>query len=207
MSITLLLGAPGTGKSTFFSKLAKKNLKKRDVYCNFYIANTKMINLDDLNYNKIENALILWDEGGTDFDNRNFKNFKDRYTRFFKMHRHYNLDIIIASQGMDIDKKIMTLVDRIIVMRPTIFAPYLNCYRKVKKILEIDEETRQFIDCYSWKGLPHYNLAFRYWKYFNSHWQDILNDKEFPVWCVENEKLVVKDYTKKDVLLEENKKK
>lgn len=207
MSIALLLGAPGTGKSTYLAKLTKKNLKKREVYSNFYISGAKMINLDDLNYNLLENALILWDEGGTDFDNRNYKNFKDRYTRFFKMHRHYNLDIIIASQGLDIDKKIMTLVDLVIVMRPTIFAPFLSCHRKVKKVLEIDEETRQFIDCYAWKGLPHYNLSFRYWKYFNSHWRDILNVKDFPIWSIENEQLVVKDYTKNHELINENKKK
>ena len=41
MSITLLLGAPGTGKSTYLAKLTKKNLKRREVYSNFYIDGAK----------------------------------------------------------------------------------------------------------------------------------------------------------------------
>lgn len=101
------------------AKLAKGALGRKspykNVYCNvklnlegiIYIENT------DLGKYQLENGLILIDESGIAFHSRDYKNFSKNLVQFFLLHRHYNLDICLFSQGWDnVDKVIRIITDR-----------------------------------------------------------------------------------------------
>lgn len=57
------------------------------------------------------NVLILIDEVGMIWDNRNFKNFADSTRDWFKLQRHYKCKVFLFSQQFDVDKKIRDLCD------------------------------------------------------------------------------------------------
>lgn len=57
------------------------------------------------------NVLILIDEVGMIWDNRNFKNFSDSTRNWFKLQRHYRCKVVLFSQSFDVDKKIRDLCD------------------------------------------------------------------------------------------------
>ena len=95
-SFDVYFGVPGSGKTTFAAYLAKKRLKKRGrVLSNVNIKGTYEVKKDDIGQYMIKNCLLLIDEAGVDYNNRNYKKFDDDSTYFFKYHRHYNVDIAI----------------------------------------------------------------------------------------------------------------
>lgn len=197
MAIKIVLGAPGRGKSTFLAYISKKALKEgKNVYSNTYIKGTKMLDPRlDLNYYSLENGVVIIDEAGTVFDNRDWKNFGERCTRFFKMHRHYNLDVYLASQFLDIDSKIRNVTDEILVCKKALLFPWIGKVKKVSADIEISEDGRDICMIYKWRFFPKLFLAWRCWGLFNSYWRDILNSKDWVEWCEENEKVIQKDFT------------
>lgn len=56
-------------------------------------------------------VLLLIDEVGMIYDNRNFKNFDARVRDFFKLQRHYYVRCYMFSQTFDVDKKLRDLTD------------------------------------------------------------------------------------------------
>ena len=116
----LVFGKKGSGKSTYLVKLAYKYMQKG------FIVYT---NMDDLMLNGVRwfdvnqlgdfvpesHSLILCDEVGMIWDNRNFKNFKPSVRDFFKLQRHYKVIVYLASQTFDIDKKLRDLTDGMIL--------------------------------------------------------------------------------------------
>ena len=116
----LVFGKKGSGKSTFLVKLAFKYLKKGyHVYTNMndmVLPGVRLINIDDLgDFIPESNSLLLVDEVGMIWDNRNFKNFKPSVRDFFKLQRHYKVLVYLASQTFDIDKKLRDLTDGMIL--------------------------------------------------------------------------------------------
>lgn len=61
--------------------------------------------------------LLLVDEVGMIWDNRNFKNFKSEVRDFFKLERHYYVKCVLFSQTFDIDKKLRDLTDEMYLVR------------------------------------------------------------------------------------------
>lgn len=61
--------------------------------------------------------LLLVDEVGMIWDNRNFKNFKPAVRDFFKLQRHYHVKCVLFSQTFDIDKKLRDLTDEMYLVR------------------------------------------------------------------------------------------
>lgn len=61
--------------------------------------------------------LLLVDEVGMIWDNRNFKNFKPEVRNFFKLQRHYHVKCVLFSQTFDIDKKLRDLTDEMYLVR------------------------------------------------------------------------------------------
>lgn len=55
--------------------------------------------------------LLLCDEVGMIWDNRNFKNFKPEVRDYFKLERHHYVKCILFSQTFDVDKKLRDLTD------------------------------------------------------------------------------------------------
>lgn len=182
----IYFGVPGSGKTTLCAYLAKKYNKKykkkgNKVYCNVDIKDTYCIEKTDIGYYDISNGLLLFDEVGIDFNNRNFKkNFTDEQLDFFKKHRHYNVDIAVFSQFWnDPDKKLRDLTTRIFLIKKSII-PFFISRRQIKKWVGINKETNQIEDQYKFVFLSR-KLIFApaTWKSFNTHERIKLPHKDF----------------------------
>lgn len=57
------------------------------------------------------NVLIMVDEVGMIWDNRNFKKFAETTRDWFKLQRHYKCKVYLFSQAFDVDKKLRDLCD------------------------------------------------------------------------------------------------
>lgn len=120
--VSVYFGLPGCGKTTMLAKLAydacyKKRSPYKQVYGNIALTGIKnyiQIQATDLGKYMLEDCLILIDEGTLQFDSRDYKNFSKAFVEFFMLHRHYNADVAIFTQGWDaIDKKIRLVCDRV----------------------------------------------------------------------------------------------
>lgn len=130
----LIFGKKGSGKSTALVKLAIKYHKKGYlVYTNMSdmcLPYVRLINVDDLGeFVPEENSLLLLDEVGMIWDNRNFKSFKPSVRDFFKLQRHYKVICYLASQTFDVDKKIRDLTDGMYLA-----VNLFNCVSVLKRI-------------------------------------------------------------------------
>lgn len=183
-SIDLYFGVPGAGKTTWAAHLAKKALKqKRPVFSNVFIKGCYQYDKGDLGVNLIENALVIVDEAGLEFDNRKMS-MKDSEIYFFKYHRHYQNDIVFFSQGLDVDIKIRKLAQRLYLLSPSIFPGFI-LRKTIDRKVGIDDNG-QIIDKfsfrsplfggYSWIFAP----AFR--KFFNTLERKPLQLKTFQVY-------------------------
>lgn len=209
--ISIILGVPGAGKTTILSKIARKSLKKgKAVYSNCYIEGCYIIDSkEDIGKYLIENAVILIDEGGTEYDNRNWKNLSRRIIRFYKMHRHYKCDVYISSQDYDIDVKLRSLASEIWIVRKSII-PYHIIQRKIISRIDIDDNKKTgqkateilktFKYCPALLGGIKFTFAPFYWKYFNSFYKDKLLHKDWKKWTKEDESFYTYDFTKPEVL-------
>lgn len=111
--LTMVFGKKGSGKSTFLAKTAFRYLKKgRPVY-----STEKIPGVIQFDVNKIgsvtfpEDAVILIDEVGMIWDNRNFKTFRPEVRDYFKYQRHEKHIVYLFSQTFDIDVKLRNLTD------------------------------------------------------------------------------------------------
>ena len=111
--LTMVFGKKGAGKSTLLVKLALRyNKKGWTVYSTTRIPGTYY--LPDNYVGKVEmrpNSVLLVDEVGMIWDNRDFKNFSKEVRDWFKLQRHRRVRVYLFSQSFDVDKKIRDLVD------------------------------------------------------------------------------------------------
>lgn len=205
--IQLILGVPGAGKTTYLAWLAKQYIKKgKQVWSNVYIEGCNMLDHDkDLNLYNIQDGLVIIDEGGTVLDNRSWKNHSKRVIRWYKMHRHYNTDVIISSQDYDIDVKIRALTQKIKVVKKSIL-PKCIVIRTIKTAIDISEDNTQIVQVYKWipaiLGGTRWIYAPKVWKMFDSFYKDKLMEKEWIKWCKANEDAYTYDFTKPSTLNE-----
>lgn len=62
-------------------------------------------------------VLLLIDEVGMLYDNRDFKNFNKSVRNFFKLQRHYYVRCVMFSQVFDVDKKLRDLTDAMYLLK------------------------------------------------------------------------------------------
>lgn len=111
--LTMVFGKKGSGKSTLMVRLAYEYLAKGwTVFCTERLDGCVHIDYNDIGFKNIPpNSLLLIDEVGMIWDNRNYKNFKTEVRDWFKLQRHYKVKVILFSQTFDIDKKLRDLTD------------------------------------------------------------------------------------------------
>lgn len=81
------------------------------------------------------NALILVDEVGLVWDNRNFKSFPEYVKVYFKYQRQYRHVVYLFSQSFDVDKKIRDMTDHLYIVQN--FCNFLSIARRVTKHLTV----------------------------------------------------------------------
>ena len=142
--LIMIFGKKGSGKSSYLAKLAKENIKKgKIVYTNMddlMIPQVRKFNIDDLgDFVPEKDSVILIDEAGIVYDNRNFKKFKESQRDFYKYQRHYKVTVYLASQTFDVDKKLRDLVDSMILVQ-NIGIVY-TLLRPIKKTITLTDAT------------------------------------------------------------------
>lgn len=112
-TLTMIFGKKGSGKTTTMVKLAHQAQRRgQAVYSNVPLPGCFLIRDDDIGFFQIPpGSLLLIDEAGMIWDNRDFKNFKTEVRDWFKLQRHYRVKVYLFSQTFDIDKKLRDLTD------------------------------------------------------------------------------------------------
>lgn len=181
--VTGYFGLPGSGKTTFLTMLAQKELRRiakgkskyKYVLCNFHCEGTIYFDMRrDLGNYLIEDALILIDEITLDADSRDFKSFTKNLKLFFLLHRHYNCDIVYFTQMYDnVDKKIRDITfDLFFVKKIWIF----SMAKRIFRILDINQDTHEIVCGYRFAtlldkiggGCTKWCCRPRWYKYFDS---------------------------------------
>lgn len=187
---TMIFGRPGSGKSTLLVKYALKyNKKGWSVFSTEHTPGTYYIAPEDIGFYQLpEKSLLLIDEAGTIFDNRNFKNFKPEVRDFFKLHRHYKVKVVLFSQTFDIDKKIRDITDEMFLITIA-FRMFSYGRRIIRKIVltkseadrpsTISEDLRFDSILWFWCGSRFFTYVPKYIKYFNSFDAPELERKEY----------------------------
>lgn len=177
-------GAPGSGKSTMACRLARKAMKKNiKVFSNVEIKGC--LELDpraDIGKYDISNGLVIIDEAGIEYNNRDFKSFSQDQNKWFKLYRHARTDIVIFSQSYeDMDKKLRLLATRYFLVERSIIPKFIRV-RRISKKIAINEVDRQIIDAYDFIPFSR-RLYFgpRYWKYFDSYSMPVYPRKDWTV--------------------------
>ena len=181
----MYFGVPGSGKTTFAAYLSRKRMKKGcKVLSNVNIKGTYKVQRSDIGNYMIKDCLLIIDEAGLDYNNRNFKDNKLKLSEeeiyFYKYHRHYNVDVVMFSQAYkDPDSKLRDLTTRLFLVKRSIFPGFIKRKMIIKKI-GIDKISKQIIDEYSFVFFgTKYIYCPKLWKMFNSTSYKELPTKEF----------------------------
>lgn len=127
----MVFGKKGSGKTTLMYKLAYQYQKKGwRVYSDREIPGGYLFDIKD--FGKMEfppDSLILVDEVGLIWDNRNFKSFPEHVKVYFKYQRQYRHIVYLFSQSFDVDKKIRDLTDHLYVV-----SNLFNCFSVARRV-------------------------------------------------------------------------
>ena len=189
--LTMVFGKKGSGKTTLMVRLAYKYLCKGwSVFCTEPLDGCYHIDYNDIGFCNIPpNSVLLVDEVGMIWDNRNFKNFKTEVRDWFKLQRHYKVKVFLFSQTFDIDKKLRDLTDDMYLCSNS-FRVFSWAKRIRRKTIltkpqgdspaRIDEELK-FDSFLFWPfGARVLTFIPKWAKYFNSHSCPGLEVKEYP---------------------------
>lgn len=174
----LVFGKKGSGKSTYLVKLARKYMRKGwTIYTNMdelFIPGVRHFDIQHLgDFVPESHSVLLLDEVGMIWDNRDYKVFKPQVRDFFKLQRHYQVLVYMASQTFDVDKKLRDLCDGMFLH--TNFARVFTLGKRITRKVVITESTSEAESRISEDlvMLPFWDwtLTFipRYAKYFDSH--------------------------------------
>ena len=211
--LNVYFGVPGSGKTTFAAYLtrwalhenpiitfcrkhenaltkwilASKYLKRRiDVYSNVPITGAYQLDAKkDIGNYMIENAKIIIDEAGIEYNNRSYKTFPPESIYFYKYHRHYQDSVDVFSQSYeDMDVTLRRLAQNFYVVKKSLI-PGCVVRRRIRRKIGVDDTTHQIMDLYK-MGMPILDTkriwAPSLWKMFNSYSRKELPHKDFPVW-------------------------
>lgn len=173
----MVFGKKGSGKSTFLVKQAMRYMRKGyTVYTNMddlCLENVRIIDAMDIgDFVPVENSLLLLDEVGMIYDNRDFKKFKPQTRDFYKLQRHYKVVVYLASQTYDIDKKLRDLTDSMFLV--TNFLTVFSLVRPISKKVALTQATSEgesrIAENLKFQFITNWKITYipRYIKYFQS---------------------------------------
>jgi len=176
--IEAVTGFPGSGKSFYCTNRAYKNMKKgRLVFSNYPLNGAYKITFDDLvNYKFPTGSLVIIDEGGRWFNSRKWKDLPSEVFDLFTLHRHFELDLIVAVQNFNrIDIALREVIEIVWWAENSFVLPYFKYY--------------QYYDVEQAGSLKDYQSVSRVWKWsrsrklYNTHiMSDAIKDKgEIPL--------------------------
>ena len=176
----MLFGKKGSGKNTYLTRMALKyNRMGYTVYSDSEIFNTYKLDTNWIGkYDFPQDSVLLVQEAGINWDNRNFKSFPSEVRDFFKLQRHKRVIVYLASQSFDIDKKLRDLTGEmyLIVNFMRIFSVAKRINKKIT-IQKADDPNKASTDQASFLTESYsFDLPFfwkftyipRYVKFFNS---------------------------------------
>lgn len=190
--LIFIFAKKGQGKSTLLTKMAIHHLRRGwEVFSTEPIPGCHLIAPEDIGYFEFPpHSLIVIDEIGMIWDNRNFKNFKPEVRDWFKLQRHRKCKVICASQSFDVDKKIRDLADDMFLLQKKFRV--FSYGKRILKILDITEATgdseSRIVDnlkfdsiLWFWAGSRTLTFIPAWTKYFNTFAAPELGHKDFPV--------------------------
>lgn len=140
-TLTFIFAKKGQGKSTLLTKEALNHLKRGwSVYSTEPIPGCYLVRSEDIGlYEFPEHSLLIIDEVGMIWDNRNFKSFPEYVRDWFKLQRHRKVKVIMASQSFDVDKKLRDLADNMFLVQKKFRV--FSYGKRILKQLDIVEAT------------------------------------------------------------------
>lgn len=189
--LIMIFGKKGSGKSTTLTKLALKYLDKGwNVYSTEPVPGSFQVKPEQIGFVQfLPHSVLLIDEVGMIWDNRNFKSFKPEVRDFFKLQRHYKIRIYLFSQSFDIDKKLRDLTDEMYLMK--CFFNVFSYGKKINRRIVLTKSTSEAPSTISedlvfdslllfWCGSRFLTFIPKYAKYFDSFYAPNLNIIDFP---------------------------
>lgn len=131
--LIMVFGKKGSGKSTLLTKIAIKALHKgKIVYTTVPVPGCRFFDVQNVGrYNFLPESIVLIDEVGMIWDNRQFKNFSNDVRDWFKLQRHNRVTVYLFSQTFDVDVKLRNLTDYMYFV--TNFFHVFSVSRKIKR--------------------------------------------------------------------------
>jgi DNA helicase HerA-like ATPase len=188
--LIFIFGKKGSGKSTLLTKYALDYSRRGwNVYSTEKCPGTFRISPEDVGrFQFPPRSVIIVDEVGMIWDNRDFKNFSTQVRDYFKLQRHYKHVVILASQTFDVDKKIRDLADEmyLVTKKFRVFS-YAKKILRQTVLVEATGQSPSKIDenlvfdslFLFWAGSRKFTFIPKYTKYFDSFKVPDLKEKEF----------------------------
>lgn len=190
--LIFIFAKKGQGKSTLLTKMALHHLKHGwTVYSTEPIPGCYLIKPVDIGHYELPwHSLLVIDEIGMIWDNRDFKNFSSAVRDWFKLQRHRGVKVICASQSFDVDKKIRDLADDMFLLEKKFRV--FSYGKRILKMLDIVEANgdhgseSRIVDqlkfdsiLFFWAGSRTLTFIPHWAKYFDSFAAPPLKEKEF----------------------------
>jgi len=178
--LIMVFGKKGAGKTTLLTKLAVSHHRKGwKVYSTEPVPFAYLIAPEQIGFIQLDpDSVLLIDEVGMIYDNRNFKNFKPEVRDFFKLQRHYRIKCYMFSQTFDIDIKLRNLCDSmyLVTNRLRVFS-WAKRIRRTTVLVEASgdapsriDENLEFEPFLLWPFGTRFLTFIPAWaKYFDSH--------------------------------------
>lgn len=192
--LIFIFAKKGQGKSTLLTKMALNHLKHGwTVFSTDPIPGCYLIRPEEIGYYELPwHSLLIIDEIGMIWDNRDFKNFSNAVRDWFKLQRHRGVKVICASQSFDVDKKIRDLADDMFLLQKKFRV--FSYGKRILKILDIVEASgdhnseSRIVDqlkfdsiLFFWAGSRTLTFIPHWAKYFDSFAAPPLKEKEFEI--------------------------
>lgn len=183
--LVLIMGKPGSSKSSYAAYLSQKYMKKGyPVFSNFHISGTYKINPYQLGEIDLpDDSIVFCDESQILWDSRDFKRFPEPNKFFFSHYRHLRTKCFVMSQSFeDLDVKIRRQAKHLYIMQGIYFFG-IAVRQKVRMKFGISDTEDSIITRYKSRIFDfRFNWVRPAWKLFNSYSKPVMPKLELEKW-------------------------